>query len=136
MCAILMKIKTKLFNTALLSERQNMETIVIPEQFWDNETKSWNTHEALKTTNHWHICIYDDESCDIAVVEIDDGKGYFIDDSHGDAPEKEFVFSPSNKACNIVCVFADFDECWNQACKIVSEITKTDLKEVIRRNGG
>jgi hypothetical protein len=121
---------------AELCSKVEVQEQVINQIFWDKISNEWNIHKALETTNHWHVAVYDDESCNIMVVEVKDGIGYIILPSFSNEKiDKDYIFNPCDKENNKIQVFKHYEDCWYQACSIVSEVTGIDIDEVSRRNG-
>lgn len=69
--------------------------MTIHRKFWDGTR--WDAHSAFNTVHHSHVSCYAHsdgfDSCDIAVVECEDGRWY-IEDSWGDTSGAAGVWCP------------------------------------------
>lgn len=94
-------------------------------EYWDTCEAKWNSHEAFKTNNHWHVCSYEDKSCDLTIVQCENGKYYIEDSFGGDAEGFNEVFNPF-KFESYPTFFANFDEVNKRTAEIVASITGAD----------
>lgn len=98
----------------------------IPAEYWDENRGRWNSHAYFKTINHHHISCYDPapgrDTCDIMIVECEDGRWYIEDNWGEDAPGEPDVFNPFSKDSYPV-FFSGITEAGNRAAEIVSKIS-------------
>lgn len=103
----------------------------IPEDFWDENKKRFNSHGFFKTINHHHICDYSgDEKCDIMIVECSDGRWYIEDNWGGDAKGADGVFNPFDKD-SYPTFYDSCREANLRAATIVSEITGANISDLM-----
>lgn len=83
----------------------------------------WDTHTALKTVSHDHYSEYDSEpSCDLMIIETEDGKFYIGESFDGDGRGHPKVFCVSGER-NIVELYDTFEEAENNIIQVLSELT-------------
>lgn len=109
----------------------------IPIEYWNSEDKKWDSHRAFKTTKHWHVSYYstgtgaESESCDLMIVECDNGKRYFIEDNWGgDAKGHQEVFNPT-QFDSYPTFFNTFDDVNQRTAEIVASITGADVASLL-----
>ncbi|MEZ8733814.1 hypothetical protein [Vibrio sp. 10N.239.312.D08] len=113
----------------------------IPIEYWNSEDKKWDSHRAFKTTKHWHVSYNgtgaesesESESCDLMIVECDNGKRYFIEDNWGgDAKGHQEVFNPT-QFDSYPTFFNTFDDVNQRTAEIVASNTGADVASLLIR---
>lgn len=112
-------------------ESINMEKLVIPQEYWDENRGRFNSHAFFKTVNHHHISDYNhDETCDIMIVECQDGRWYIEDNFGNDARGHQDVFCPFNKT-SYPTFFPTLEAVNLRAAQIVSSITGAEVEDLL-----
>ncbi len=101
----------------------------IPIEYWNTGEAKWNSHAAFQTTNHWHVSSYEEKSCDLAIVQCENGN-YYIEDNFGDAKGHDEVFNPFEFEL-YTAFFGSFDEVNKRTAKIVAGITGADRTSLL-----
>lgn len=103
----------------------------IPNKYWDENRKRYNSHAFFSTIKHHHISDYSgDESCDIMIVGCKDGRWY-IEDNWGEYSDGvKDIFNPFDRD-SYPTFFSSCEEANKRAAKIVSSITGCDPAELM-----
>ncbi|CCN40136.1 hypothetical protein VIBNIFTn2_120118 [Vibrio nigripulchritudo FTn2] len=106
----------------------------IPIEYWISSENKWDSHNAFRTTNHWHVSFYGDgdaPSCDLMIVECDNGKRFFIKDNWGsDAKGHPEVFNPFDFT-SYPQFFTSFDAVNHRTAEIVAAITGAEVSTLL-----
>lgn len=108
--------------------------VKIPSEYWDESRKRYNSHAYFKTINHHHISDYSGEhSCDIMIVECEDGRWYIEDNWGGDADGATDVFNPFDRD-SFPTFFSNCEAANKRAAEIVSSITGCDQASLMLKD--
>jgi len=102
----------------------------IPIEYWNTGEAKWNSHAAFQTTNHWHVSSYEEKSCDLTIVQCENGNYYIEDNFGGDAEGHGEVFNPFEFE-SYPTFFASFDEVNKRTAEIVASITGADVASLL-----
>lgn len=103
----------------------------IPDEYWDKTENRFNSHAYFRTINHRHISDYSGKvTCDLMMVECEDGRWYIEDNWGGDAQGSPDVFNPFDKD-SFPTFYPDLETCNRRAAEIVSSITGCKVDDLI-----
>ena len=109
----------------------NEQKQAIPEEYWEEEKGRYNSHAYFKTINHHHISDYSGtETCDIMLVECQDGRWYIEDNWGGDAKGAEGVFDPFKKGA-YPRFYPSLEAANLKAAHVVSSITGAKVQDLL-----
>ena len=104
---------------------------IIPDKYWDENKRRFDSHLFFDTVNHHHISDYSkEEHCDLMIVECSDGRWYIEDNWGRDAQGAKDVFNPFDKQ-SYPTFFPTMKEAAVRAAEVVSSITGSSVEFVL-----
>ena len=108
----------------------------IDKKFWDGER--WQGHAAFHTISHTHVSCYSPadgrDTCDIMVVECNDGRWYVEDNWGGDAKGAAGVWNPFDTSDAEPVFYPTHDAAMAHAISVVASVCGQSEAEVRRMN--